>query len=243
MAVQYNPGIVTDGLVLCLDAANLKSYPGTGTGWRDVSLQNNITSLVNGPTYSSVNGGVLNFDGTNDYVTLPRGIFGVGNNAFAVSVWFKTTSGGVLLSNAANNPTDINGDAVAGMYVDSNGKLVTACFYDGAGNIAGTSTQSVNNGLWHNAVVTVSPAYTGAVNHFSYLNGVLFDSRVRGQSSIVSTGGYFLCGGRFFGFLYPNWPASNYLNCQIGNVSIYRKTLSSFEIQQNFNALRGRFGI
>jgi hypothetical protein len=242
MAVQYNPGIVTDGLVLCLDAANLKSYPGTGTGWRDVSLQNNITSLVNGPTYSSVNSGVLNFDGTNDHVILPTGIFGVGNNAFTVSIWFKTSSGGVLLSQASNQPTNIDGDAVAGLYVDSNGKLVTACFYDGIGNIAGTSTQSVNNGLWHNAVVTVSPVST-QTNHLSYLNSILFHSNTRSQSGVATTTGYFLCGGRFFGFLYPNWPASNYLNCQIGNVSIYRKTLSASEIQQNFNALRGRFGI
>ena len=61
--------IVTDGLVLCLDAANPKSYPGSGTTWTDLSGNGNNGTLVNGVGYNSDNGGSLSFDGVNDYVS------------------------------------------------------------------------------------------------------------------------------------------------------------------------------
>ena len=70
MAVGYNPKIITDGLVLCLDAGNTKSYPGSGTSWSDLSGQGNTGTLVNGPTYSSADGGSIVFDGSNDYGSL-----------------------------------------------------------------------------------------------------------------------------------------------------------------------------
>lgn len=66
MALAHNPKIVTDGLVLCLDAANPKSYPGSGTVWSDLSGNGNNGTLVNGVGYNSNNGGYLTFDGSND---------------------------------------------------------------------------------------------------------------------------------------------------------------------------------
>ena len=65
MGVTYNNRIVTDGLVLCLDAASKRSYPGTGTVWTDLKGGNNGT-LTNGPTFSSDNGGSIVFDASND---------------------------------------------------------------------------------------------------------------------------------------------------------------------------------
>jgi len=59
--------IVTNGLVLALDAANVKSYPGSGTAWADKSGLNNNTTLTNGPTFNSGKGGYIVFDGQNDY--------------------------------------------------------------------------------------------------------------------------------------------------------------------------------
>ena len=66
MTLQHSPRIITDGLVLCLDAANKLSYPGSGDVWTDLAGSNN-GALTNGPTFSSANGGNINFDGTNDY--------------------------------------------------------------------------------------------------------------------------------------------------------------------------------
>ena len=68
MAFNYSPKISTDGLVLCLDAANTKSYPGSGTVWSDLSRGGNNGTLTNGPTFNSGNGGSIVFDGVNDYV-------------------------------------------------------------------------------------------------------------------------------------------------------------------------------
>jgi hypothetical protein len=59
MGLGHSPRIVTDGLVLCLDAANARSYPGTGTTWTDRSGNGNDGTLINGPTFSDENGGVL----------------------------------------------------------------------------------------------------------------------------------------------------------------------------------------
>ena len=71
MGVFAGPEITESGLVLALDAGNLKSYPTTGTTWTDLSGRGNTGTLTNGPTYSSANGGSIVFDGVNDYVTVP----------------------------------------------------------------------------------------------------------------------------------------------------------------------------
>jgi hypothetical protein len=67
MAFANGPKIVTDGLILALDAADRTSYPGSGTTWSDL-VGNNYGTLTNGPTFNSANCGTIVFDGTNDYV-------------------------------------------------------------------------------------------------------------------------------------------------------------------------------
>ena len=69
MGLAHSPSIVTDGLVLCLDAANTKSYPGSGTTWTDISGKGYDGTLTNGPTFSSNYGGNIVLDGSNDFVT------------------------------------------------------------------------------------------------------------------------------------------------------------------------------
>ena len=74
MGLSHSPNIVTDGLVLCLDAANRRSYPGSGNSWLDLSGNGNNGTFGSGtaaPTFSSGNGGSLVFDGSNDYVEVP----------------------------------------------------------------------------------------------------------------------------------------------------------------------------
>jgi hypothetical protein len=74
MATQYAFGkIVTNGLVLALDAADKNSYPGSGTTWRDMSGNNSNSTLTNSPTFNSANGGSIVFDGVDDYTTTTAG--------------------------------------------------------------------------------------------------------------------------------------------------------------------------
>jgi hypothetical protein len=95
MATRYNytGGIVTDGLVLNLDAAKVDSYPGTGTTWRDLSGNNNNGTLTNGPTFSGIGKqAAIVFDGVDDYAILPTNFFNPNaGTPFTVSFWFKTS--------------------------------------------------------------------------------------------------------------------------------------------------------
>jgi len=84
--LAHSPRIITDGLVLCLDAGNPKSYPGSGTTWTDLSGNGNNGTLTNGPTYNSGNLGSLVFDGVNDYVNLGDLDLPA---PFTLSIWFK----------------------------------------------------------------------------------------------------------------------------------------------------------
>lgn len=70
MSYHNGPKIVSEGLVLYLDAANSKSYSGTGTTWTDLSGNSNNATLVNGPTYSSLNGGGIVLDATDDFISI-----------------------------------------------------------------------------------------------------------------------------------------------------------------------------
>ena len=93
MAVGYNPRIVTDGLVLALDAANTKSYGGSGTTWTDLSSSGN-NGTISGATYNSGNGGYFDFNGINDSVETSSDMFNPNAN-FTFSSWVNadTTTG------------------------------------------------------------------------------------------------------------------------------------------------------
>lgn len=68
MAFSFSPRAVTNGLILSLDAANTRSYPGSGTVWTDLSRSGINGTLTNGPTFNTANGGNIVLDGTDDYV-------------------------------------------------------------------------------------------------------------------------------------------------------------------------------
>ena len=85
--------IVTNGLVLYLDAANDKSYPGSGTGWGDITSNSNNVTLVNGPTFDTSNAGSLVFDGVNDYGTMSYNSgFDLSSTDFTLEGWFNSNS-------------------------------------------------------------------------------------------------------------------------------------------------------
>ena len=83
MAFNNGPRIVTNGLVLCLDASDRNSYPGSGTTWYDVSNNGNHATLTNGPTFSTSNGGIFTFDGSNDYADVSLNL----RNSFATTTF------------------------------------------------------------------------------------------------------------------------------------------------------------
>ena len=85
------PNIITDGLVLYLDAGNTYSYTSGSTVWNDLSRSMLSGSLVNGPTFNTGSGGSIVFDGTNDYV-LVNNLSITGNQSITVSAWINVIS-------------------------------------------------------------------------------------------------------------------------------------------------------
>jgi uncharacterized delta-60 repeat protein len=145
MGISYNPRIVTDGLVLALDAANPKSYPGSGTTWTDLSGNGNTGTLTNGPTYSSANGGSIAFDGVDDYSALTSNY--TLSAGWTLSFWgnpiFDSTVFANIVFYSASTPRTFSlynsstSTFIVGIDFDaSNNLYVSSAYTDGNGNLS-----------------------------------------------------------------------------------------------------------
>jgi hypothetical protein len=246
MATQYAFGkIVTDGLVLALDAADKNSYLGSGTTWRDLSGNNNSGSLVNGPTFNSANGGSIVFDGTDDFVNNGNILDTDGTSPFSVSVWFRTSS----TANGAKSlvSKELLDSPFTGWQLGFNtttaavgdiGKVGIAIVSNTTEVMRKLTTATYNNGIWHNVVFTYSGSKTRA-GMLLYINGSLAVVTESDSSSIVNTisnASNYNIGGRNnqTGQVFPG---------NIANVTHYNKILSASEILQNYNAQKSRFNL
>lgn len=223
MGVAYNSRIITDGLVLCLDAANSKSYPGSGTTWTDLSGNGNTGTLVNGPTYSSANGGTLVFDGSDEYITVSN--VQPNTNDFTISVWVyknNNTSNNYVWDFGSNGGTLAAGTSVSGYgFRYYNVTLGTGNMY--------TQGPIPDINKWYEVSITRNSGTTTM-----YVNGQLITSSSGDTHNISSTT---LNIGRYGG-------GTGYEHDgRMSNFKIYNRALTAAEISQNFNALRGRFGI
>jgi hypothetical protein len=206
------PDIVKDGLVLNVDAGASISYPGSGTTWTDISGNGNTGTLVNGPTYSTANGGVIVFDGTNDYVNF---------STYSQPAYTTTTSfsWNVWVYPVSNSDFVIMGNRGGAELIFT--KLTTNNFEYYPTNLGGVMPLNV----WQNICVIKDQT-----NLYYYRNSSLIASTT---SSSTKTSRPFYVGGD------PG--ASEYTNSRIAQVSIYNRALTAAEILQNYNALLPRF--
>jgi hypothetical protein len=226
--MYYGPRIVSNGLVLCLDAANKNSYPGSGTIWTDLSGNGNNGTLTNGPTYSSANMGSIVFDGTNDYVNMGISTYCNLIN-ISVSVWIKVTSTSLYFLSRYFNTTSFNGFF---MYYDV---ASTKFGVDGRESSAAylsrptINTYPLNN--WYNVT------WTKSANIWSiYINGSLDVSSAVGNGTTSFSNNIMWIGG------YLGTSDQYYSGGNISNVQIYNRALTATEILQNYNATKSRFG-
>ena len=228
MASKGGPDIVENGLTLFLDASNIRSYPGSGTTWSDLSGNGNNGTLTNGPTFSAGNLGSIVFDGTNDYVDMGSSTYCNLIN-ISVSVWVRVTSAsGVFLGRYYN--TTINGFF---MYYDV---ASTKFSVDGRESSAAylsrptTNTYPLNN--WYNVT------WTKSANIWSiYVNGSLDVSSALGNGTTPFSNNIMWLGG-----LYQP-PEVYYYSSNLSNVQIYNRVLTAAEVLQNYNATKSRFGL
>ena len=265
MSLGHGPSIVRNGLVLYLDAANVKSYPGSGTTWTDLSGLGNNGTLTNGPTYNGSNAGNIVLDGTNDSISTTRAI----TSTPALSNWTYEIWTSLSAWPTAVSPANVYGR------VDRAGVLMGAASYAGAaiywyGNSNGsTSTPGGNTGA--GSACTVGAYIRGTdgyrrttifsmslntvyqfvmVNNnslstiFFYVNGVLHASMDGATQEYNSS---FVSGLNIgIGTAQVDGGGEANYSTYPGNIfaaKIYNRALTAAEIQQNFNALRGRFGI
>lgn len=223
MAAYAGPEIVTNGLVLALDAGNTQSYPGSGTAWTDISPNRLSGTLTNGPTFSSDNKGAIVFDGVNDFIDFTSDANLLPTTGLSVSAWFKTSVADMWLvgktSISTSNGYLLAGTGVGGITFQVNG-------------INATSTASITNNSW----IYIVGTWTPSTSILLYRNGSLIVTNTTSIPASITEPSYTVEVGR-----RPNGP--DYWNGSIAQVSIYNRALSAAEIQQNFNALRGRFGI
>jgi hypothetical protein len=225
MSLGHGAVVVRNGLILNLDAANIKSYIGTGTAWKDISGNENNSILNNGPTYSTTNSGILTLDGTNDWIDC--------GNASIFSPPSLTASIMIRCASFSTRPHIFGrGSGTAGnfyMVVETNSVFR---FYN---DIGANWTIAANTAAFPLNTWTYVTATHDGSNSKIFYNGVLQVSTPR------------------VGFL-RNWQSNT---LQIGTISsgsqitngsvaaahLYNRALTEAEILQNFNALRGRYGI
>lgn len=233
MGTKYNPRIVSTGLTVYLDSANTRSY--AGSGFTVNPLVGGIGgTLVNGIGLSSQNSGSFFYDGSDDYLRLPANFFNPDSGTpFTVSVWFKTGTSGMILGQE-NGATPGSGTGwVPAIYVDTNGKIRTSCFWGGSTTNQSTSSASVNDNLWHQILVTFE-----STSHKSYLDGILFDTITKTQANYSAIYYYYLGSGK-----NASWPSAGNmtLNGNISNFMFYNRALTAQEVLQNYNVTKKRY--
>ena len=234
MGVFSGPEINEDGLVLALDAANTKSYGGSGTTWTDLSGKGNNVTLT-GATYNSSNSGVFVFDGGNDYVREDTVLdtFTATTDPWSVECWFNTdVNPSVFECMIGINYTGVSdAENTLLLGVRDDGGTCKLAFYYRHLEIGNFGTVTV--GQWHHVVATHT---SGSLK--VYLDGTQIASNSNTVNRTLNTCAFFI-GAELDG----TSSLGNYFDGKISNVRMYSKTLSAAEVTQNFNAHRGRFGL
>ncbi len=240
--------IVSSGLVLHLDFGNDESYVGSGTtvidlsgsggGPTGVATQRNDGIIWDGATFSSQSGGILNYSGIG---TVGVGVNTTGKkevlqllNNVTYSIWYKINAGiGYTGTNLLYTREDLNRSNFGGIMIGYNANITTNTSWKltkfGASDVFIDATVP-NDSNWHN----VSVVYDKSNGVFLYVDGTLSGKGTDTTDFAANTSsGIIKIGFSQYGSLYGS----------ISQVSIYNRPLSAGEISQNFNAVRGRFGI
>jgi hypothetical protein len=211
-------GIVTNGLVLNVDAGFTPSYSQSGTTWYDMSSSGNNGTLINGPTFNSSNGGSIVFDGVDDYVVFSQ--VPSLTNQLTMECWFFLNA----VQFQSQNRLISNGDSYV-IYLDNS----TLSFYmeSQGGYIRSAGNSFLNS--WNHIVATYN-----STSRAIYINGVL--KTTSNASGNVPNGNILNIGA------YQNQSIYT-INGRMPIMRIYNKGLTDSEVLQNYNAQKGRFGL
>jgi hypothetical protein len=229
---------------LCLDAGNTKSYPGTGATWTDISGSGN-NGTIDGATFNT---NLFDFDGTDDNIKIPMTgdindtLFN-GSNNFTVEFWF----------NADNLPANGSSSQYSQVLLGGGGRRFFILFGDNLDDKevsvrtnmgswispVGSGADSIDNNTWYNVIVT----YDSSSGFVLYLNGDQKDTSA--TTGTVTTHSYDTT-NRLLGCLKDSSGSSfadRFFDGEISICRIYDAVLTAAEVKQNFDALKGRYGL
>ena len=229
MTISYNPSIVTSGLGLCLDAGNPRSYPGSGTSWFDVSGNNltatgssglTATSLSSGASWSTSSTSLLNTDTHSVFFTLKLNS--------SVTYPNGTTGNWEMIFQYAPSGSDRS----PGVWRYPSQRYIHWRYDPGntGADFGQTSLGDVGSQFALNTWFYVGVTKNGATAT-SYVNGVSL-----GTSTVASP----KAAGNAAITLFPYYTSGL---AELGCVHVYNTVLTESQVAQNFNALRGRYGI
>jgi hypothetical protein len=244
MSLGHGAGIVRSGLVLHLDAANRKSYPGNGTVINDLTSNGYNSTLTNGVGYNSANNGSLVFDGIDDYVTRANSIRVGGKNKILtteIAFFLPSDGGGDLLSNEREHPTN-NGH---GLYQCTTTSLRFAQHSNPAApylyylTASSTGFSKIRINGWNIVSWALNIGETTMSCNYM-INGYTetVNAAIIWNGTEVTTDDN-LDLGRWRNYTYGTGSAK----FNLGSLRVYNRLLTVKEQLQNFEALRGRFGI
>jgi hypothetical protein len=244
MATQYAFGkIVTNGLLLALDAADRNSYPGSGTTWTDLSGNGNNFTLFNGVGFSTAGGGSLTFNGTNQYAASVSNINLTSYNYVVVEIVYRssvTTNVGIIFEHTANWNSNAGG---LGLALNSDGNNNVANLNHTNHNTEVSRNYAVVNNLnWSNNVNLYS-RIADSTGRLSYLNSNLLPFVATGgyQTSTVTTAGGSFANAIFY--IGSRAGIGSFFSGDIGSIKIYGFKMDPTQILQNYNAQKARFGL
>lgn len=223
MGTFYNPKIITDGLVLHLDAGNKKSYPGSGTTWYDLSKNKNSLNMVNSGSVTYNSSGYFSTGSTGYFYKTGNVNIPTGNSNYTMEVWCRrssfTTARGII--------------AIGGFGVNNQSNALRF----------GDSTNTFRHYWWFNDVqysfpfvanqwFLVTSLFDGTNRKIYYNGSNLLGTTASSNHNVTSSDVY-------VGKTY----STEYFQGDIASVKIYNKALSANEVLQNFNATKSRYNL
>lgn len=230
MAYSIKPSIVTNGLVFAADAGDPSSYVSGSLVWNDLTIGGNNGILTNGATYNSSNFGSMQFDGVNDFVDFTAAAALKPTGAMTISYWFKGKSATVSTSGVGTMGTSGNRGYLLGvnnsnefiMYISSNSTTLIGVPY----------IQTIDTNLWYH----IAGVYTPSTSLELYINGSLVATNT---TSIPAT----QYQGNNITLKVGNRGDAAYFTGLISSVQFYNRNLTAAEIDKNYRAQKGKYGL
>lgn len=223
MGTKYNPSAVRDGLLICVDPANLNSYSGSGITARGLVSGIGAT-LVNGIGFSSSNSGIFILDGSNDYINGNVTSFNLTGDLSA-EIWFN-------LSATAGDWVRVIGkgdgaNRTFGFWYNNTEQCFLFQRFGTTNNVSSTYSITVQTNIWYHVILT-----SNGSTHKLYLNGADVQTQT-GAGPFYSSSSTLKVG---YGEIHT------YHNGRIGLYRIYNRALTAQDVLQNYNATKKRYG-